>query len=261
MKSARIILWGNLPIKRSAIPESIADLASWPTVDKSALDPNAAETYARQDEAVRLFVEEKGLPLNGIAKRTGVHREQLYRLLERCVRKHPDGRIYGFRGLIPYKHIKEYERRKKVKPSKPRGRGGSAGALQKLLNRVPKTAKWLAKEKKMRERKLKPDEVREIRKSLRSLHRVFLTRLPDEGVSEDEWPFNRDEQGYRSFQAYFYSKSAADSSSEADDGVAQEPGRVADKQQVLEDDAPSAMLPFDNQQRCPKAQSPPIGHE
>lgn len=245
MKAARVVLWGNLAIRRSAIPETLADLSSWATVDKSALSPPAAAVYERQVEAIRLFVEQPDLPIADILKQTGVHREQLYRLLNRCLKTHTDGRIYGFRGAIAYAHLKEYERTQKVKPSKLQAKGGAAGALKQLLRNLPDIATWLAKEARIRDRSLKPGEMREIHKGVRSLHREFLKRLRTAGVREDEWPFNRDEQGLRSFQEYFYSGAAK--ALDGDEGDAA-PGKVALEEPALEKQGPPAMWPFDTVQ-------------
>jgi hypothetical protein len=243
VKPARVVLWGNLPVKRSALPETLADLRNWPAVDKQGLAGPMAVSYERRVEAIRLFVEEQEVSLAEIGRRTGVHREQLYRLINRCLTQHPDGRIYGFRGAIPHKHIKEYERTVKVRASKPRGRGGAAGALKQLLRHMPAIARWIAKEARMRERKLQPGEIREVRKSLRTLHREFLKRLRDAGVTQDEWPFNRDEMGYRSFQDHFYGGAAEDSDGDA--CQIEDAGQVFTQGQDLDEKSPPAMRPFD----------------
>src|SRR2546422_5459018 len=99
--TAHVILWGRMPITRSAIPEQLADLSHWPGVDRTALADNARNRYDQQVDAVTLFVEQPDVPLAEIERRTGVKRAQLYRLMDRCLRKHDDGRIQGFRGLLP----------------------------------------------------------------------------------------------------------------------------------------------------------------
>lgn len=248
MQAARIILWGNLPIQRSSIPEALADLSSWPRVDKKAMSDTRAAAYDRQVEAIREFVEEPDTSLKEIAKRTGVHREQLYRLLNRCLTTHEDGRIYGYRGAIPHKHLKEYARTDIVRASKPRGKGGAAGAMQQCLRNHPAIARWLAKEAKMRERPLRPGEMREVRKGLRSLHREFLKRLRESHVSPSEWPFNRDEMGLRSFQEYFLSDRAKHP--ECDEELDSTPGKVGNGRtdDAVEEKPPPALRPFDSVQ-------------
>jgi len=63
MHESRVILRGRLPIKRSAIPEALADLARWPTADPSALEPAKRERFRQAQQAVTLFVEEQDAPL------------------------------------------------------------------------------------------------------------------------------------------------------------------------------------------------------
>lgn len=62
--------------------------------------------------------------------------KQAYRLIrERCLQPHPDGRVYGWRGLVPHLRIKVYKRSRKVRVD---GFGhAAAGALEALLDRHP----------------------------------------------------------------------------------------------------------------------------
>jgi hypothetical protein len=63
---------------------------------------------------------------------------------------------------------------------------------------------WLERQAAERHRPLRPGELREVRKTLRRLHKQFLDRCRAAGVRLDEWPFNRDQRGYRSIQAFIY---------------------------------------------------------
>lgn len=244
--NAHVILWGRMPITRSAIPEQLADLSNWPCVDRTALADNARNRFDQQVDAVTLFVEQPDVPLIEIERRTGVKRGQLYRLMDRCLRKHDDGRIQGFRGLLPYKHLKEYERRAKVAATKPRGRGGSAGALQQLLDRLPALRRWLVRQARQRNQPLREGEVREVRKTLRHIHKRFLERCAKLGIKETEWPFNRDERGLRSLQAFIYREQRSP--------TAERPGAACDAAGEISGESPevddevgwlAALLPFD----------------
>ena len=248
--TAHVILWGRMPITRSAIPEQLADLSHWPGVDKTALADNARSRYDQQVDAVTLFVEQPDVPLAEIERRTDVKRAQLYRLMDRCLRKHDDGRIQGFRGLLPYKHLKEYERSARVAATKPRGRGGSAGALQQLLDRLPTLRRWLVRQARQRNQPLRQGEVREVRTTLRHIHKQFLKLCTKLGIKETEWPFNRDEQGFRSVQAFIYREQRSPTA-ERGDAACDVAGELSG------DDAPevageegwhAALLPFDTVQ-------------
>ena len=246
MHKSRVILWGRLPIKRSAIPESLADLGRWPTADPSALEGTQRERFRQGQEAVTLFVEEQDVPLAEIKRRTGVHPEQLYRLLNRCLTTHEDGRIYGFRGLLPHKHVKPYERTADVEACAPRARGGAAGALGRLLGRHPSLRSWLERQASARYRPLKAGEVREVRKTMRRLHKQFLDRCREEGIRLDEWPFNRDELGYRSIQAFVYACKDSKTLSAGSRSQQDVAGDVAPSESDAVEDHPfPALLPFD----------------
>jgi putative transposase len=245
MHESRVILWGRLPIKRSAIPESLADLTRWPMADPSALEGAKRERFRQAQQAVTMFVEEQDAPLAEIKRRTGVHPEQLYRLLNRCLTTHEDGRIYGFRGLLPHKHVKAYERTAEVTACAPRAQGGAAGALGRLLGRHPSLRSWLERQASARYQPLKAGEVREVRKTMRRLHKQFLDKCKEAHVRLDEWPFNRDELGYRSIQAFVYAWKARTSLA-GGRSPRDVSGDVAPADSDAVEESPSpALLPFD----------------
>jgi putative transposase len=248
MSSSRVILWGRLQVKRSAIPELLADLSRWPSVDPMALEEAQRERLLQRQVAVALFVERPELSLADIRRQCGVHPEQLYRLLNRCLKTHDDGRIYGFRGLIPNKHVKRYERTAAVEASVPRGRGGASGALGRLLALHPALRSWLERQAAARSKPLRPGEVREVRKTLRRLHKQFLDKCREAEVRANEWPFNRDGLGYRSIQAFVYSHKGT-ATSVTVDGARDTEGDVVDSDEPEAEGATvPAMLPFDKVQ-------------
>jgi putative transposase len=202
MRRARIVIWGDMAIKRSAIPDLLRDLNGWPIVDETFLSPEEIKHFHNRSEAVRLFVEVPDMTITEITRATSIHREQLYRLLERCLRRHNDGRIQGFRALLPNKHLKIYERKLHVNLSAPRHRGGAAGAFSALLLRYPELERWLTRRIKLREKALAADEVREVRTTIGRLHKQFLEKCREQGVKDHEYPFNRDMLGLRSLQSY-----------------------------------------------------------
>jgi putative transposase len=203
MKSPRVIVFGMASFNRASIPEILSDFDSLPKVDESVMagNPVAALAYKKNLEAFRLFVQEQNISLQEIERMTTVHRKQLYRLLDRVVSKAPDGRIQGLRGLIPYKHVKEYERTAMVPSSSVLCGSAAAGAFAQLLRRFEDIEKWLRKKVRERSRPLRDGEMREVNKSVRALHREFIIRCKSNGVQPGEYPLNQDMLGYRSFQA------------------------------------------------------------
>ena len=246
MGKSRVLFWGQVPVKRSALPELLVDLTQWPTADPSALNEHRRIRFRQGQEAVSLFVERPDISLAEIERRTTVRTAQLYRLLNRCLATHEDGRINGFRGLLPYKHLKGYERRAVVEASKPRGRGGAAGALGHLLGRLPSLRRWLEREAAARDQPLRSGEVREVRKTMRRLHKQFLERCREAGVRADEWPFNRDEQGYRSIQTFVSAHKRSMTRERGDRGESMRCGDIKPMVSTAgEEKPPPALLPFD----------------
>jgi putative transposase len=84
---------------RNTLAPDLQDLDAWPTVDPSALTEARRKLFNRREQAIRRYVAGQSLVVEGA---TGIKRGQLYQLLARCILRHPDGRIQGFRGLLPH---------------------------------------------------------------------------------------------------------------------------------------------------------------
>lgn len=179
------------------------DLASWPTVAFTGLSRNAEEIYQCRAKAIRLYAE--GDAVRRIEAATKVERRQLYRLLDRCLSMHPDGRIYGFRALIPYQRIAPYQR---VAPLSVHGgrNGGEAGSFESLLVLQPGLQKWLAA--LIRHRRVFLEQVStegQLRTRLRGLnqaHWAFLQQCRMLGLSATDYPLRTSSKGIRSLSKY-----------------------------------------------------------
>ena len=89
------------------IPPDLLDLSLWPSVDPNALTAQRQQDLINRIEAVRLYAA--GTALSKAEDATGVPRMQIYRLVRRCIEPHADGRIRGFRALIPFTKSKPYQ--------------------------------------------------------------------------------------------------------------------------------------------------------
>lgn len=181
---------------RRSLPAELGDLASWPAVDEDALRDTSKETFRKRRAAIALYVESPDVSLSAIQSQTGISPSRIYTFLDRCLAEHQDGRIYGFRGLVPYTRMKQYER-----TSAPPTTGkGSAGAFRQLLRRFPAVKTWL--DKAIRSRIKKTDGLEEVRPMAKHLHKKLKTTLRAEGVTDDQYPFCVERQGKRSLEAY-----------------------------------------------------------
>jgi putative transposase len=168
------------------------DVAAWPTVAHTELAEPARQVFEARMQAVLRYT--KGESLKQIEQSTGVNRRQLYRLLERAILSHPDGRLFGFRALVSYVRIAEYGRVNPVQVRGVRGSCGAAGALSQLFERYPALAGWLLLQ--VRQRRVSFEQIHtegRLRTRLRGLqpvHDEFLRQCRAAGLTAADYPFN-----------------------------------------------------------------------
>lgn len=192
--------FGSLRFQRESIPVELRDWSVWPIVDDLSLDDEERKAYQCREKAIRYFVDNPEMRIADICRATGVSTSTLYRLFERCCEKHPDGRIYGFRGLIRYQRVARYSRTKPIVRSGVKEKGGAAGAFSMLLDRYPSLEDFLVKELKRRIRRI--DAAEEVRKSVKRIHKGFLEKCRELGIGVDDYPFNQDYCGLRSLATH-----------------------------------------------------------
>jgi putative transposase len=156
------------------------------------LGPNARQRY--QDRATGIEFYSRGLSIGEVEERTQVDRRTLYRLIERALRWHPDGRPWGFRALIPSLRTVAYERRK---TSKGKGKGLS-GAFGQLLDGNRELERLLGELIQSREVMLVQRGDRFFVKGLNTAHSRFTAVCRSLGLTAEDYPLNQDEQGRRS---------------------------------------------------------------
>jgi len=192
---------GHVLFDRSSIPDTLQDLSLWPTVDLSALTGEDLATFTSRQRAIELYIQNPQLSMKAINQQTGVDPKTVYRLIERCLKKHPDGAIYGFRAAIPYARLKQYERVHSVDRHQGSQGAGLAGAFGLLLQRYPSLDAFLQRQAKQRHRAV--NGAREVRKSIKRIHKAFLEECRKAGVKPDQYPLNQEMAGIRSLASYF----------------------------------------------------------
>ncbi|MEN8279534.1 hypothetical protein ABFP05_16260 [Acinetobacter baumannii] len=184
----------NITGKVGRLLDQIED---WPTLDEGALVDKVFENYMNRKKGVLLYAE--GCDNLKIKEQTNLSKNQIYRLItERCARTHPDGRIYGWRGLVHYGNINGYKRIQNLSNSEDGE--GLAGALtlifdlnpylkQKFDNRILSTSK--------------KNTIHEVNKNKRSHWRWLIKELRKlEYETKFVWPFNTKYYGYVSICKY-----------------------------------------------------------
>lgn len=179
------------------------DLATWPTLAFTELDATASKRVKARMQAIERYA--RGESVKDIEQATGVNRKQLYRLLERGMLPHPDGRIYGFRALVAHARVVDYVRVQPVVMRGERGSRGAVGALSQLFERYPTLAAWLLLQ--IKQRRVKLDQIHADGglhtrlRGLHALHAEFLQQCRHVGLSAADYPFNTAGYAIRSLSA------------------------------------------------------------
>lgn len=174
-----------------------ADSSLWPTPDLGALPPEKLSQYLSRKKALEMYFD--GKSDSEIHSECQIKIKQVYRLItERCLAVHPDGLIYGWRGLLPNLRIKPYQRKRKIQID-TEGRGG-AGAMSLILEMHPDV------KEKLISRVLQATGKKSIGPVKRPNHahwRWFLNELSKLGYeAKNEWPFNTKTRAYQSIYRF-----------------------------------------------------------
>jgi len=166
------------------------DLDHWPQVDPSAFRGGSSnideQTFNKRSKAIRMYAENHSL--KEIFDATSVSKQDLYRLVDRCLETDSDGRPYGFLGLLRYRHLSS----RKIDINKLQRRPTS-GSLAALFARYPSVAKALTdyalfgKRKGLRKREVTP--------TVAAIHYEFIQLCDDAKIRSPQYPFNSDSEG------------------------------------------------------------------
>jgi transposase InsO family protein len=187
--------------RRRVAPE--LDPAVWPAFDASALSKKQLATFTARRQAIELYAANAAL--TQIEASTGVARCQVYRLLDHCLAPHDDGRVFGWRALVPYARVADYQRVAKVRVSRDGAGSGAVGAFGLLLQANPELAAWISEcvsAKRVAVEQISTDKGLRTRLSgLKHLHTDFLRQCRALGLTAADYPFSTDRMGIRSLSA------------------------------------------------------------
>lgn len=171
----------------------------WPSADPSHLLPAEQEVFHRLSQAVAELFGHPDTPVTHILAKHRVGKSALYRGAFRSLSLHPDGRIYGFRALLPYLRVKDYERQAVVAPE-PYEKAGCAGAFTQLLRDYPSIEKALRKAIKGRSKRAGLG--RQVRQPIYDIHTEFVAACRDAGITAERYPLNTRRVAFRSVHAF-----------------------------------------------------------
>jgi len=183
--------------RRSLISHAHSDLSLWPAPDTNIMEEATRAEFVRRRESVVMYAA--GEPFSVIADQTGKHENEVRRLVRRCVTSNGYGGIFGFTALVKGTRVNQYTRTKNVSRVIGSGSGGCSGALQKLFQSIPDVARYI---ENLFFKLGNGDIIHEARIPYYALHSEFKKLLREYGVSDNDWPFNTANCGYKSLVLY-----------------------------------------------------------
>lgn len=165
---------------------ALEEMISWPAIDAAVISVKGgekdAQKFSARQKAILMFAA--GHPLKEIHAATNISRSQLYQLLDRCLRIAPDGKPFGFRGLIHYQH----QGQRKADVDILTARAPLPGSLTALFARYPSIYTDLfnyvihGKVPGMKKKIIDP--------SFPDVHLMFVTLCEKSNIQSPHYPFN-----------------------------------------------------------------------
>lgn len=181
---------------RENVDPEFLDVSVWPRVDESSIeDPGDRKTFIDRCISLNQYINtDKQYKSDDL-----LSSNEMIRIFKRCLALHPDGRIYGYRALIPHTRIKTYVRKSTVETAVGKTNGFS-GAFTSLLEQHPELHDLIERNVFKKGPK---NAVFESRISVKHLHKKFLDMCRDLGLEiSKSYPFNTVMQGYGALAKY-----------------------------------------------------------
>jgi putative transposase len=185
-------------VRKSLIERENLDIhiENWPMVNVECIPEKHREIYLKRKLAVDLYMTDKA-KITEITKITGINKVDLFRLIKRCTDYDKDGTVYGYRALIPFKRMKDYDRNKPIDMEDKLEKVSFNGAFSKFLDEHPNIAKLVIKLYLNKSEGVKRPRMRII-----DIHDKFVKACKNEGVTEEQYPLNTNNLGLRSLERF-----------------------------------------------------------
>lgn len=184
--------------RRATLPAEMALTQFWPGIDPSVLVAAEIARFDKLKEAVESYL--RGLRMAPILKNLGLTYQELYRAVRKCVHRHDDGLIFGWRALIPGMRVTRYERRKPLTSNADNPGRGCSGALQLIFKENSEVKRKLDI---YLEKQCPEGGGAESRVTQTSAHSYFLALCREEGIPAFKWPFSAAKKGKGAVRSYF----------------------------------------------------------
>lgn len=168
------------------------DTATWPTPADSEIAKKYKDTYEQRKRVIEAYM--RGEKLRTLCEVEGVDTASVYSMLESCATRAPDGRIWGFRALIPYIRMKDYVRSRSVDADALAAGRGTGGLFTQLLTNHEPLRMLLEKQASKYS-----DPTFKGRVAVKKDHNNFLTKLVSL-QGKTGYPFNLQNKGREGFR-------------------------------------------------------------
>jgi len=182
-----------VPLNRrtARIAEAWRDLEKWPIPRQDLL--RYPDSYDKNKLAIEMYLA--GRSSESIYQETGLKPGWVRKLFNRCLSLHADGRILGFRALVRYgKDARSTYHRTLPTPTENSFIGkksGYSGAMLQLLERFSDDLIDIIQAHVLKLRaKLKSNHLHESRIGWSDLKADVFTYLKNQGLGENDYPFN-----------------------------------------------------------------------
>lgn len=174
----------------SNLSDEQRDIKNWPEVYYDKLEPRRKKMFEIRKKSITSWFN--GKELKYICAENNICRSQLYSWINRCIAKHKDGRIFGWRGIIPFKNNVAYKGNVSLDKT-----NGHPGSLKQLFESHPEI------HSKLVDNYFSNKKGQERFKQVNTLHKEFIKLCRNHGIKDDEYPLNTVTVARASFYRYF----------------------------------------------------------
>jgi putative transposase len=180
------------------IEEHLLDISNWPQVIIENLDDEDRNIFLARKLAIDLLVT-TNTKISDIELQAGIHRSEIYRFVRRCLEKDEFEQIRGYRALIPYKRIKDYNR-SEFPISTEEESDNFTGAFNLLLETYPSLKDIIIDS--YLNRKSNKYKINDPIMNIKNLHKKFIDECRLLGIKMNEYPFNTKTLAKKSLERY-----------------------------------------------------------
>lgn len=172
----------------------------WDEVRSDLLPADERGTYEHRRRALDKYLS--GESLRDIKNATGVGGNYLRKIIARCLLVASDGRVHGYRALIPNFSIKKYTRKKTFSVSVGAKGSGFSGVLNAIFERYPglqtSLDAFILKKKTYKG----VSETDRFCNRSKDVHYEFIQLLKGKDHPLHEWPYTHKNRGSRTISQY-----------------------------------------------------------